>query len=236
MTDISLEQWNVAQAEEREFWKSYASTYERYPQILLDHLAQLREVGEFINKELGAKTISKALEIGIGPLGIGVLGIQEPDFRITAIDPLERITLNVQHPALNQYIQALQSAVTYQRSQGETLAFDDESYDLVCCHNVIDHAQHPASILESIFRVLKKGHCLYLTLNTFSALGRFKFELQRRLTPEKMLFVCHPHSFRHADVVFLLSKIGYKVIRQENNRNPIFGSSCLSKFVCLKPD
>lgn len=236
MTNVSSVRWNAAQTQEQKFWESYAETYERFPQILLEHLAQLRAAGEFITQELRSEKIAEALEVGIGPLGVGVLGMQEPGFRISAVDPLERVSLNILDPALNTYVLALQQKITYQRSQGESLPFDDESFDFVCCHNVIDHAQNPISILENIFRVLKKGRSLYLTLHTLSLLGHMKFELLRKVTPEKMIFVCHPHSFRHVDILRALQKVGFEVARQEGGHSPVFGRGRLSKFVCRKPD
>jgi ubiquinone/menaquinone biosynthesis C-methylase UbiE len=235
MTNASLSQWNTAQTLEQNFWKSYADTYARYPQILLEHLGQLRAAGEFVREEMSAAEIGEALEVGVGPMGIGVLGMQGFRFQITAIDPLPRISLDIPEVALNKYIQTLQERVAYQCSQGETLPFDDESYDFVCCHNVIDHAQNPTAILENMFRVLRKGCCLYLTLHTFSFLGRLKFETLRKFHPEKMIFACHPHSFRHADILEELSNIGYEIIRHEGRGNPIVGRSRLSMFVCRKP-
>ena len=235
MTNVSLAQWNAAQAQEQKFWESYAERYERFPQILLEHLGQLRAAGESIRQELSSERITEALEIGIGRLGIGVLGMQEPGFRITAVDPLERVSLNILDPALNMYVQALQKKVTYQRSQGEFLPFDDDSFDFVCSHNVIDHAQNPASILEDAFRVLKKGCSLYFTLHILSRLGRMKIGMLRKATPEKMIFVCHPHSFRHIDIGSELQKVGFEIVRQEGGHSPVFGRGRLSKFVCRKP-
>jgi len=235
MTNVPLNQWQAAQKHEQDFWESYADTYERYPQILLDHLAKLRDVGEYPRDELLAPQVKETLEVGVGPLGIGVLGMQASKFRITAIDPLPRISLKFADAALDRYIQALRERVAYRCSQGETLPFEDNCHDFVCCHNVIDHAQKPLAILEDIFRVLKNQCCLYLTLNTFSYFGRLKFEGLRRLYPDRMIFACHPHSFLHADVLKALSDLGYEIVRHDGGHNAIIGHGRLSKFLCRKP-
>lgn len=39
MAGVSTSQWQSVQRHEREFWDSYARSYVRFPQILLDHLA-----------------------------------------------------------------------------------------------------------------------------------------------------------------------------------------------------
>lgn len=162
--------------------------------------------------------------------------MQASNSRITAIDPLPRISLKIAGAALDTYIRTPRERVTYQCSQGETLPFDDECYDFVCCHNVIDHAQKPLAILEEIFRVLKNQCCLYLTLNTFSFLGRLRFEGLCRFQPDKMIFTCHPHSFLHADILNALSHIGYEIVRHDGGHNAISGRGRLSKFLCRKPN
>ena len=234
MTDIALSQWQTAQKHEQDFWESYADTYERYPQILLEHLAKLSDAGEYVREELNSPQIKESLEVGVGPLGIGVLGMRVSGFRITAIDPLPRINFEIADEALNAYVRTLRERVNYRSSRGETLPFEDSSYDFVCCHNVIDHAHNPMSILQEIYRVLKNQCCLYLTLNTFSYLRRMKFEFLRKFHPERMIFACHPHSFLHADILKALSNIGYEIVRHDGGQNAIAGPGCLSKFLCRK--
>lgn len=75
MMDVLLSQWQAAQKHEQDFWESYADTYERYPQILLEHLARLTDAGEYIRDDLRSPLVKEALEVGVGPLGIGVLGM-----------------------------------------------------------------------------------------------------------------------------------------------------------------
>ena len=235
-SNVTLQQWQAAQQEERDFWNSYADTYARYPQILLEHLGKLRDVGEFIQRDLSDGSVNTALEVGVGPLGIGVLGMQKADFQITAIDPLPRIELDIADEPLRKYVQSLREGVIYQTVQAENLPFDDGSFDLVCCHNVIDHTQSPIRILQEIHRVLKAGGSLFLTLHTFSSVGRMKFETLRKLQPDKMIFVCHPHSFRHADVLRALRRVGYETLRHDGGEKPLFGRGRLSRFLSRKPN
>lgn len=48
---------------------------------------------------------------------------------------------------------------------GEELPFDDSSFDIVLCDNVVDHAESPRRILCEIARVLRPGGLLYFTVN-----------------------------------------------------------------------
>lgn len=48
---------------------------------------------------------------------------------------------------------------------GESLPFADQSFDVVLCDNVVDHAESPKRILGELARVLASGGLLYFTVN-----------------------------------------------------------------------
>ena len=48
---------------------------------------------------------------------------------------------------------------------GEALPFPDNSFDVVLCDNVVDHAESPARIVSEIVRVLAPSGVLYFTVN-----------------------------------------------------------------------
>jgi len=48
---------------------------------------------------------------------------------------------------------------------GESLPFPDQSFDVVICDNVVDHAESPARIVRELARVLKPAGLLYFTVN-----------------------------------------------------------------------
>ena len=48
---------------------------------------------------------------------------------------------------------------------GESLPFRDNSFDVVLCDNVVDHAESPAQIAKELVRILKPGGLLYFTVN-----------------------------------------------------------------------
>ena len=53
---------------------------------------------------------------------------------------------------------------------GEQLPFEDSSFEVVLCDNVVDHAQSPRRIVEEITRVLAPGGLLYFTVNVHHSL------------------------------------------------------------------
>ncbi len=58
-----------------------------------------------------------------------------------------------------------QCRVSTVAAAGELLPFVDESFDVVLCDNVVDHAESPARIVAELSRILKRGGLLYFTVN-----------------------------------------------------------------------
>jgi SAM-dependent methyltransferase len=48
---------------------------------------------------------------------------------------------------------------------GESLPFMNQSFDVVICDNVVDHAESPAQIVSELVRILAPGGLLYFTVN-----------------------------------------------------------------------
>ncbi len=53
---------------------------------------------------------------------------------------------------------------------GEQLPFPNDSFDVVICDNVIDHAESPETIIKELVRVLTPGGLLYFTVNVHHTL------------------------------------------------------------------
>lgn len=58
-----------------------------------------------------------------------------------------------------------QRCATMVAAFGENLPFADESFDLVICDNVVDHAESPETIVGELVRILAPGGLLYFTVN-----------------------------------------------------------------------
>ena len=53
---------------------------------------------------------------------------------------------------------------------GECLPFPDQSFDIVICDNVVDHAESPETIVRELVRLLVRGGLLYFTVNVHHAI------------------------------------------------------------------
>jgi ubiquinone/menaquinone biosynthesis C-methylase UbiE len=59
------------------------------------------------------------------------------------------------------------------REQAEHALFDDESFDIVCMFDVIEHVLDPVAVLRGARRVLRAEGVLLLNTPNFNALSRF---------------------------------------------------------------
>jgi SAM-dependent methyltransferase len=186
-------QWRHAQEAQASNWKDKGAR----EGLLLHELIEHTEVAIHLHSFLDGVSGLTGLEVGIGPLGIGLLAVYVSNHfsRITGIEPLPVLAIHVPDKALQTYATDLQSRVETVMGKGEELPFDDGAFDVVCCINVVDHAQSPRAILAEIARVTKPGGLFIFGVNTLSFLGRQKWRMLRSIRPGKPLFVAHPHIF-----------------------------------------
>ena len=58
-----------------------------------------------------------------------------------------------------------QNRVMTVAANGESLPFPDQSFHVVLCDNVVDHAESPSQIVRELTRILVPGGLLYFTVN-----------------------------------------------------------------------
>lgn len=97
---------------------------------------------------------ARVLEVGSGAHGL--IFYFEAEERV-GVDPLAD-EYRALFPAWQQRVRTIAAF-------GEQLPFEDASFDVVLCDNVVDHAQSPRGIVEEIARVLVPGGLLYFTVN-----------------------------------------------------------------------
>ena len=205
--------WRSAQREELAVWNKTAHA----PLDLIGEIADVLELVKFGEESYLPKAES-AIELGIGPLGIGWASFVDVRMAL-AVDPLPRLTAETPSRELNAFVQTLQARVQYvQGDATKPLPVDPESFDLVICDNVIDHTQDPVSVLREARRLVKStGHLLF-GVNVFSRLGLLKWRhVTRRLYPRSPNTVCHPHSFDASQVLTLFVNTGWIPIGTHQN-------------------
>lgn len=104
---------------------------------------------------------TRVLDVGSGPHGlVFFFGLEDA----VGVDPLA--------DAYARLFPAWQARARTVPASGEALPFPDASFDLVLSDNVLDHAPHPAKILDEIARVLRPGGLLYVTVHVHHPLWR----------------------------------------------------------------
>jgi 2-polyprenyl-6-hydroxyphenyl methylase / 3-demethylubiquinone-9 3-methyltransferase len=103
---------------------------------------------------------NKALEVGCGG-GIFCEEIAKTGFFTTGIDPSENSILNAAIHAKENNL-----SINYTIGKGENLPFDDKSFDVVFCCDVLEHVHDLPKVVSEISRVLKPGGIfIYDTFN-----------------------------------------------------------------------
>lgn len=97
---------------------------------------------------------ARVLEVGSGAHGLIFYFGGE---RNVGVDPLAH--------SYSSLFPAWQGKVPTLAAFGESLPFADNSFDVVLCDNVVDHAESPARILSEILRVLSPSGLLYFSVN-----------------------------------------------------------------------
>jgi SAM-dependent methyltransferase len=145
---LEADRANWWQSENFDKWKShYVSEYPRGGFIL----ATLRRyVPDFDPR--GAAV----LDVGCGDAGV-LVAFAEAGAKASGIEPYERSVERGRVRAREHGVE-----IDVRQGFGETLPFDDGSFDLVVLDNVLEHVQGRERTMDEIRRVLRPGGVLYL--------------------------------------------------------------------------
>jgi len=147
---------------------------EQYRFEKLDYLPILVDFSKYNNKQI--------LEIGCG-VGIDLIRFARNGAKVTGVDLAEKsIDLAKKNFAFNGVEGDLRVM------NGEQLEFDDNSFDVVYAHGVIQYTACDEKMIDEIFRVLKPGgEAIMMVYNKFSWLNLmsklFKTELEHEDAP-----------------------------------------------------
>ena len=195
-SSIDQQAFSAAQAAELDNWIHRTSD----PIHIRHEITEHAEIEHPLRKVCGDEKFEHGLEVGIGPYGLGFLGVHFADRigKIDGLDPLPRLDIQVADSALQAQVEAIRRRVNYIQSQAESMPVATASCDLVACINVVDHAQNPGRILKEIDRVLRPGGVFVFGVSTLSMLGEWMWHTRRWKRPSTWLFVAHPHTFQWA--------------------------------------
>ena len=212
--------WLQALVTERNFWDGIAQEDHAILRVLADNA----QVAPRVRKCLTG-TPETSLEVGVGPLGIGISGFL-PEIRLRfALDPLPPALLNfsgrlpiTSSEKLRAYMRHEGSEVQYVVARGEEIPIQSESMDLVICSNVLDQASNPDSILREIHRVLSPKGTFFFEVDTFSVLGLVKWHSwTKHVHRDEVLVKSHPHRMYEANVIRAMRSCGFQLKKLEGH-------------------
>ncbi|HEV2833805.1 MAG TPA: methyltransferase domain-containing protein [Pyrinomonadaceae bacterium] len=117
-----------------------------------------RRVRDLLEQFQPVANDARVIEVGSGAHGlIFYFGVEQG----VGVDPLA-----VSYRSLFPSWQGCAKTIA---AVGEQLPFQDESFDVVLCDNVVDHAESPRKIIAELVRILKRDGLLYFTVNVHHA-------------------------------------------------------------------
>ena len=117
-----------------------------------------RRVRELLEKFQPVANDARVIEVGSGAHGlIFYFGVEQG----VGIDPLA-VSYRSLFPCWQRGAKTIAAV-------GEQLPFQDKSFDVVLCDNVVDHSESPMKIVGELVRILKRGGLLYFTVNVHHA-------------------------------------------------------------------
>lgn len=211
MKAVTSNVWNIAQESELLFWdkKRYdparliGAIHDKYVLFTI-----IKSIDPQILKD--PRDTGKALEMGIGPLCLGVVSLLEPaeKWAITGIDPLPRLAL----PQLPSYLEAFFSELykknmTYVQTPAEEFDNPVNSFNLVVCDNVLEHTYNPQKIINNIYNLLVPGGLLVIRENTLSHLSKWR----KKIFSKKYHDKAHPIFFTSQELINVVKENHYEL-------------------------
>lgn len=180
--------WKEAQEGEQIYWQNRCRSAIGVMYEMAEHSDLAYALTHIIDR-----TPHSVLDVGVGPMGIGLLWLYPASSMKIGLDTLPRMKVQTGNIYVDELVRRIRDKSLFIRAQGENLPFLSESFDLVVCNNVLDHSISPRKLLDELCRVTKqKGH-LGIGVDTNSLLGYALRWVDRRLRPHFNPYRLHPH-------------------------------------------
>lgn len=212
---VTSERWRRAQESEQQYWDGLDVTE------LLRICAEKPAFLKYLDADILAALFDgrEILEIGCGPLGVGLASFYPGKAairRLVKVEPLPRVAVSATGAAREPWaapfvawVAGLADEGEYVQMPGEALDFEAD-FDTVVTYNVLDHVQAPGQILGAACRALRPGGRILVGVDCLSVVGRLRFEhLTRRRLAGSILVEAHPHTFLPDHVIAMMAAAGF---------------------------
>jgi len=203
--------WEIAQLAENKYWRTRCS----------DAIGIFYEMGEDLDLPwMLQKTLKRNpqsfLDVGVGPMGVGLHWMYPKTPIRIGIDPLTKINVLTGNSYADKLVEEICRDSWYSRGRGEELPFRSNFFELVVCHNVLDHVSEPISMLNEVCRVTQKGGYVGISVDTNSRLGNFLRKIDRKLRSHLNTYKQHPHDFIIGEIGEFLKSKGFDILFVNN--------------------
>jgi len=162
------------------------------------------------------KNVKKVLDVGTGPGNfIGVLNLAFPKAKFTGVDPDEESLAT----AAEKFPEAV-----FQKMTGETLAFNDNSFDVASISMVLHHLSDVQQTLKEMKRVVNPGGWLIVNelfsddQNPAQEVHKQMHHFRSRI--DRMNGITHNEAFSRKQIVDQIENAGLKVELKFEFSNP----------------
>jgi glycosyltransferase involved in cell wall biosynthesis/SAM-dependent methyltransferase len=208
---VDAGRWRVAQLGEAIYWEHARRSLGEQARILAEKMAALDRALAAVPAL--AECDGQKVEVGIGPMGIGMLHFLSTDGSLIGVDPLPAVPSAIDLPApLKALVAECRRNYTHLQARGEDLPIETSSAAIVASYNVLDHVESPAAVLSECFRVLRPGGYFILGCDTVSVASLLKFHAYAKWRDRDTLAVrCHPFRFRVAQLERLIESAHFRI-------------------------
>ena len=209
---VDRARWQLAQSGEARYWQAAQNEPGEQLRILSEKIQALVLAEQSVPHLRRCEGLK--VEVGIGPLGVGLLHFLDTKGTTVGLDPLPavRFPRNLPRP-LEAMVEACWEKYAHLQARGEEIPLPSGSASLVASYNVLDHVQDPPGVLREIYRILRPGGYFLLSCDTVSLGSLLKFHAYtRRRDKDSLSVICHPFRFWTPHLARLVETAGFTIV------------------------
>jgi glycosyltransferase involved in cell wall biosynthesis len=208
---VDAGRWRVAQRGEAVYWEHARRSLREQARILAEKMVALDQAVAAVPAL--AECHGQKVEVGIGPMGIGMLHFLSTEGSLLGVDPLPAVAPAIDLPRpMEALVAECRRNYAHIEGRGEELPVESNSAAIVASYNVLDHVESPAAVLRECFRILRPGGYLILGCDTVSIASLIKFHTYaKRRDRDTLAVLCHPFRFRTAQLERLVCEAHFRI-------------------------